>query len=103
MSFNFEKMIADLSPKRESVKIGDYEFFARPMTVSEFGDFYINNETTDRNDMMILNCIEHKDGSRVFESIEKVQALYTTIRAQLAGAVSKASIMVDAPDTIEKP
>ena len=102
MSTQFEKMISDLSPKREPVKVGEYVFFARPMTVSEFGEFYMNSESEDRNDMMILKCIQNKDGSNVFENIEQVKSLYTTIRAQLAGSVSKASIMVESANEIEK-
>ena len=78
--FNFEEMIAALSPKREAVELNGFKFYARPMTVSEFGEaFYQGKDKEDRNDIMILECIEHEDGSKVFDSLEQVKALYTWI------------------------
>ncbi|STW00193.1 Uncharacterised protein [Klebsiella pneumoniae] len=74
--FNFEEMIAALSPKREAVELNGFKFYARPMTVSEFGEaFYQGKDKEDRNDIMILECIEHEDGSKVFDSLEQVKAL----------------------------
>lgn len=100
---NFEAMIAALSPKREPIKIGEFDFYARPMTVEEFGKLYFTGKSEkDKNDLMILNCIENEDGSPVFESIEQVQKLYTTVRAQLSSAVSKVSIMTEASNEVEK-
>lgn len=53
--FNFEEMIAALSPKREAVELNGFKFYARPMTVSEFGEaFYQGKDKEDRNDIMIL-------------------------------------------------
>ena len=99
--FNFEEMIAALSPKREAVELNGFKFYARPMTVSEFGEaFYQGKE--DRNDIMILECIEHEDGSKVFDSLEQVKALYTTVRTQLAGAVTRASIFTETVEELEK-
>ena len=51
---------------------------------------------------MILECIEHEDGSKVFDSLEQVKALYTTVRAQLAGAVTRASIFTETVEELEK-
>ncbi|BEC01791.1 cytochrome [Escherichia coli] len=100
---NFEEMIAALSPKREAIKIGEFNFYARPMTVEEFGKLYFNDKTeSDKNDLMILNCIENEDGSPVFENVEQIRKLYTTVRAQLSSAVSKVSIMTDASHEVEK-
>lgn len=39
--FNFEEMIAALSPKREAVELNGFKFYARPMTVSEFGEAFL--------------------------------------------------------------
>ncbi|HBZ1077151.1 cytochrome [Klebsiella pneumoniae] len=101
--FNFEEMIAALSPKREAVELNGFKFYARPMTVSEFGEaFYLGKDKEDRNDIMILECIEHEDGSKVFDSLEQVKALYTTVRAQLAGAVTRASIFTETVEELEK-
>ncbi|HBS6429894.1 TPA: cytochrome [Klebsiella pneumoniae] len=101
--FNFEEMIAALSPKREAVELNGFKFYARPMTVSEFGEaFYQGKDNEDRNDIMILECIEHEDGSKVFDSLEQVKALYTTVRAQLAGAVTRASIFTETVEELEK-
>lgn len=101
--FNFEEMIAALSPKREAVELNGFKFYARPMTVSEFGEvFYQGKDKEDRNDIMILECIEHEDGSKVFDSLEQVKALYTTVRAQLAGAVTRASIFTETVEELEK-
>ncbi|CAM7336660.1 cytochrome [Escherichia coli] len=100
---NFDEMLASLSPKREPVEINGYKFYARPMTVSEFGEFYFKNENTEeRNDRMILNCIQHEDGTSVFKEIAQVQKLYTTVRSQLASAVSNASILTKDSDVLEK-
>ena len=101
--FNFEEMIAALSPKREAVELNGFKFYARPMTVSEFGEaFYQGKDKEDRNDIMILECIEHEDGSKVFDSLEQFKALYTTVRAQLAGAVTRASIFTETVEELEK-
>ncbi|MDM2788096.1 cytochrome [Citrobacter sp. Cpo113] len=100
---NFDEMLASLSPSREPVEINGFKFYARPMTVSEFGEFYFKNENTEeRNDRMILNCIQHEDGTPVFKEIAQVQKLYTTVRSQLASAVSNASILTKDSDVLEK-
>ncbi|MCP6612714.1 cytochrome, partial [Klebsiella pneumoniae] len=71
--------------------------------VSEVGEaFYQGKDKEDRNDIMILECIEHEDGSKVFDSLEQVKALYTTVRAQLAGAVTRASIFTETVEELEK-
>lgn len=100
---DFNKMLADLSPKKKVITIKGHDFFARPMTVTEFSEFYYKNlEVSDRNDNMILACIVDKDNNCVFESIEQVQSLYTSVRAELANAVSKASILAIKVDELEK-
>ncbi|MDQ6442867.1 cytochrome [Klebsiella michiganensis] len=103
MSFKFEEMIAALSPKREAVEVNGFKFYARPMTVSEFSEaFYQGKDKEDRNDIMIFNCVEHEDGSKVFETVEQVKSLFTTVRAQLAGAVTRASILTEKVNELEK-
>ncbi|HAW2200189.1 TPA: cytochrome [Escherichia coli] len=100
---NFDEMMASLSPKREPVEVSGFKFYARPMTVSEFGAFYFkNDDVDDRNDKMILSCIQHEDGKPVFENIEQVQKLYTNVRTILSGAVSIASIMTKELHELEK-
>lgn len=100
---NFDEMMASLSPKREPVEVNGFKFYARPMTVSEFGEFYFGKEESDeRNDKMILACIQHEDGKSVFSSIDQVQKLYTNVRSVLSGAVSTASIMTKELHELEK-
>lgn len=101
---NFQEMITALSPQRELVEVSGFKFYARPMTVSEFGEFYFSGKSEqDKNDLMILNCIQNENGSPVFETIEQVQKLYTTVRAQLSSAVSKVSIYTESASETEKP
>lgn len=100
---NFEEMIASLTPKRDKVTINGFDFYARPMTVQEFGEFYYMGKTDkDRNDLMILNCIEKEDGTPVFENLEQISKLYTTVRAKLASHVSNVSILMEKADETEK-
>ncbi|MES3870934.1 cytochrome, partial [Escherichia coli] len=67
--------------------------------VEEFGKFFFMEDQTDN---MILKCIENEDGSPVFENIEQVKQLYTTVRAQLSAAVSAASVMKEETHAVEK-
>ncbi|MEP6458188.1 cytochrome [Citrobacter freundii] len=100
---NFEEMLASLSPKREKITINGFDFYARPMTVQEFGEFYYQDKSeSDRNDLMILKCIEKEDGTPVFENLEQISKLYTTVRAQLSNFVSKVSILTEKADEMEK-
>ncbi|HBM9257479.1 TPA: cytochrome [Citrobacter freundii] len=95
----FEEMIAALGAKREVVEIKGFNFYVRAMTVEEFGKFFFMEDQTDN---MILKCIENEDGSPVFENIEQVKQLYTTVRAQLSAAVSAASVMKEETHAVEK-
>ncbi|EDA3265525.1 cytochrome [Salmonella enterica subsp. enterica serovar Bovismorbificans] len=90
---NLNEMLQALSPKRESVVINGYEFFARPMSVSEFIEHVGNPDKNIRDEKTIFDCIQDKDGKQVFESIEQVSALYTTVKRQLIDLVALASIM----------
>ncbi|HGA5124892.1 TPA: cytochrome [Salmonella enterica subsp. enterica serovar Javiana] len=94
-------MLAALSPKKESVKIGGYTFYARPMSVAEFSKHITNPDKNGRDEISILNCIVDEDGNTIFENIEQVQALYTTVKAELAGLVATASLM-PAPSEVEE-
>lgn len=95
---NFEKMFADLAPKRNPIKIGEYTFYARPMTVNEFSEHINNLDKNARDDIAIFNCIEDEDGKRVFESTEQVKALYSTVRNELAMAVATMTVFLPAVD-----
>ncbi|TDQ27276.1 hypothetical protein EDF75_1343 [Raoultella sp. BIGb0149] len=101
--FDLEKMLNALSPKREHAEIQGFKFYARPMTVKEFSEFFYKGlDDSDRNDQMILSCVQKEDGTPMFETVEQVNSLYTTVRAQLAGLVSKASILSAPVDETEK-
>ena len=101
---NFEEMISALTPHREEVTIKGFKFYARPMTVQEFGEFfYAGKSEKDRNALMILNCIQNEAGEKVFTDIEQISKLYTTVRSQLAHAETKVSILSDeSADETEK-
>ncbi|WP_368287561.1 cytochrome [Kluyvera intermedia] len=88
----FEEMMAALAPKREPIEIAGFKFYARPMTLSEFGEGFISEkEGSDVNDKMILKCIQNEDGTPIFSNIEEVSKLYTTVRSVLTGAIQKVS------------
>ena len=95
---NFEEIFKDLAPQRKETKIGQYSFYARPMTVSEFSEHITNPNKKERDDLAILNCIEDESGSPVFESIDQVKALYTTVRTELATAVAAMAIFLPPVD-----
>lgn len=98
---NLNEMLAALSPKRESLEINGYKFYARPMTVVEFNEHIIAKDKNGRDETTILNCIVDEDGKQIFESIEQVRALYTTVKQQLIGLVAIASIMPE-PSKVEE-
>ncbi|HFR7074815.1 TPA: hypothetical protein ACHXQG_002413, partial [Shigella sonnei] len=93
---NLNEMLKALSPKRESLTLGGFTFYARPMSVQEFNEHVFNTDKKDRDERSILRCIEDEDGKPVFESIEQVKALYTSVRSELIGLVAQASLMKDA-------
>lgn len=97
---NLNEMLAALSPKRESIEINGYKFYARPMTVVEFSQHLTAQEKNGRDELSILNCIVDEDGNQIFQNIEQVNALYTTVKQQLIGLVALATIMPD-PAAIE--
>ncbi|EHH6189109.1 cytochrome [Salmonella enterica] len=97
---NLNEMLAALSPKRESVEINGYKFYARPMSVVEFSQHLTAKDKNGRDELSILNCIVDEDGKQVFQTIEQVNSLYTTVKQQLIGLVAMASIMPD-PAEIE--
>ncbi|HBZ8158457.1 TPA: cytochrome [Escherichia coli] len=101
---NFQEMLSALSPKREPVELAGFKFYARPMTLSEYGEGFIaSKDGADVNDQMILKCIQNEDGTPVFNSIDEVTSLYTTVRSVLTGAIQKASFHVEkTPDEMEK-
>lgn len=41
---NINEMLAALSPKRESLTIGGFTFYARPMSVKEFNEHVFNTD-----------------------------------------------------------
>lgn len=90
---NIQEMLKALSPKRESVTINGFTFYARPMTVAEFQEHVSNADKADRDERTIVKCVEDEDGNPVFENIEQVKQLYTNIRAQLIGLVALASLL----------
>lgn len=97
---NVNDMLKALSPKRESVTINGYTFYARPMTVQEFNEHVFNPNKVDRDELTILRCIQHEDGTPVFENIEQVKSVYTSVRSELIGLVAQASLMQE-PAEIE--
>ncbi|PEH74292.1 cytochrome [Edwardsiella tarda] len=98
---NFNEMMAALSPKRESLTIQGYQFYARPMTVQEFNDHITNADKDARDELSILRCIEDEEGNPVFTDIKQVKQLYTTVRAELIGLVALATLMPE-PSKVEK-
>lgn len=99
----FEEMIAALTPARAPVEIKGFKFYVRPLTVSEFGEFYFTEKTEqEKNDLMILACTQDENGTPIFSDITQVQNMFTTVRAQIATAISNASIMTDKADELEK-
>lgn len=98
---NFEKMMLDLAPKREPIKIGEYTFYARPMTVKEYIEHLYNPDKSDRDELTIFRCIQDENGKPIFESIEQVKSLYSNVKSVLIGAVADASIRID-PVEVEK-
>ncbi|EPG2187937.1 TPA: cytochrome [Enterobacter hormaechei subsp. steigerwaltii] len=104
MKLDFQEMMAALAPKKEPVEINGFKFYVRPMSVSELAAaFQVSDNKEDRGDLMILACVQHEDGSQVFETLEQVQALYTTVRSKLYSAVQKASFLDETAHQIEKP
>ena len=91
---NFEEMFSDLAPKRNATVIGGHSFYARPMTVSEFCAHINNPNKNERDDLAILNCIEDDEGKPIFDSIDRVKALYSTVRSELAMAVATMTIFL---------
>lgn len=89
---NLQEMLAALSPKREHIEINGYKFYARPMTVVELTRHMTAEDKNGRDEISILDCIEDEDGKPVFENIDQVKSLYTTVRKQLIDLVVYASI-----------
>lgn len=101
--FNFEQMMSELAPKKEPVEINGYKFYVRPMTVSELAAaFQIGESKEDRGDLMILACVQHEDGSQVFENLDQVKRLYTNVRSKLYSAVQKSSFLEQTAHETEK-
>ncbi|OAT17079.1 hypothetical protein M977_04325 [Buttiauxella gaviniae ATCC 51604] len=98
---NFEKMMQDLAPKREPIQIGEYTFYARPMTVKEYLEHLYNPDKSDRDELTIFRCIQDEDGKPVFETIDQVKKLFSNVKSILIGAVADASIRID-PVEVEK-
>ncbi|HBT3063100.1 phage tail assembly chaperone family protein, TAC [Klebsiella aerogenes] len=89
---NIQDMLSALTPKRESIELKGFKFYARPMTVKEYGSYYSSTESEqDKDDQMILKCIEDENGKPVFSDIKEVQSLYTNVRFTLAALISKVS------------
>lgn len=95
---NLNEMLKALSPKRESVTVSGYTFYARPMTVQEFNEHVFNTDKVDRDERSILRCIVDENDKPVFESIEQVKSLYTSVRSELIGLVAQASLMKEAAE-----
>ncbi len=98
---DINKMMETLAPKKSPVEIAGFQFYARPMTVQEFSSHINNPKKNDRDDLMILLCIEDENGNPVFESLEQVKALYTNVRSELANACANASVFIG-PTQIEQ-
>ncbi|EJK1262908.1 cytochrome [Salmonella enterica] len=98
---NLNEMLKALSPKRESITINGFTFYARPMTVSEFNSHIMNRDKNGRDEIAIMNCIVDENGKQIFESIEQVNSLFTTARAELVGLVAQASLMAS-PSEVEE-
>ena len=70
---NINEMLAALSPKRESLTIGGFTFYARPMSVKEFNEHVFNTDKEDRDERSILRCIEDEDGSQYLNLLNKLR------------------------------
>lgn len=98
---NINEMLTALSPKRESLNMGGFDFYARPMNFQEYAETISNPNEKNRHEYLILKCIENEDGTPVFENIEQIRGLYTNIRTNLINMISEASFMPD-PVEVEK-
>lgn len=93
---NINDMLAALSPKKESIEINGYTFYARPMTLKEFNEHVFNGDKENRDELSIFRCIVDENDKPIFENIEQVRKLYTNVRSQLIGLVASASLMPEA-------
>ncbi|EDT7800731.1 cytochrome [Salmonella enterica subsp. enterica serovar Berkeley] len=98
---NINEMLAALSPKRESITFGEYTFYARPMTLKEFNEHVMNGNKELRDEVSIMRCIVDEDNNPIFESIEQVRGLYTSVRNEMIGLVAQASLMPE-PSKVEE-
>ncbi|WP_105471663.1 cytochrome [Escherichia coli] len=98
---NLQEMLAALTPARKSIEINGFKFYARPMTVVEFNEHITAVDKNGRDELTILNCVQDEEGNQIFESIEQVNALYTTAKQKLIGLVAMASIMPE-PSEVEE-
>ncbi|HAX2909450.1 TPA: cytochrome [Escherichia coli] len=98
---NINEMLAALTPARKSIEINGFKFYARPMTVVEFNEHITAVDKNGRDELTILNCVQDEDGNQIFESIDQVNALYTTAKQKLIGLVAMASIMPE-PSEVEE-
>ncbi|EAO4368286.1 cytochrome [Salmonella enterica] len=98
---NVEEMLKALSPKRESLTINGFTFYARPMTVAEFNSHIMNRDKNGRDEIAIMNCIVDENGKQVFKNIKQVNGMFTTTRAELVGLVAQASLMAS-PSEVEE-
>ncbi|EDA8844930.1 cytochrome [Salmonella enterica subsp. enterica serovar Agbeni] len=98
---NINEMLAALSPKRESITFGEYTFYARPMTLKEFNEHVMNGNKELRDEVSIMRCIVDEDNNPIFESIEQVRGLYTSVRNEMIGLVAQASLMPE-PAKVEE-
>ncbi|EBK0477663.1 cytochrome [Salmonella enterica] len=98
---NLIDMLGALSPKKEALTIGNFTFYARPMSVHEFNEHIINPDKDGRDELTILRCIVDESGKPIFENIEQVKSLYTNVKAELVGLVAQASLMPE-PAKVEE-
>ncbi|PVO50891.1 cytochrome [Salmonella enterica] len=98
---NLAEMLAALSPKRESLTIDGFTFYARPMSVAEFAEHLKPGNKNGRDEKSIFDCIVDENDKPVFENIAQVNALYTTVKQKLIGLVASASLMPEASEVEE--
>ncbi|WAZ64354.1 phage tail assembly chaperone family protein, TAC [Enterobacter hormaechei] len=100
---NIKNMLGALTAKREHVELKGFKFYARPMSVLEYGMYFASNEKeSDKDDQMILRCIENESGEPVFTDIKQVQSLYTNVRFALTALISKVSFTQLTAEETEK-
>ncbi|MGA3900222.1 phage tail assembly chaperone family protein, TAC [Klebsiella aerogenes] len=100
---DIKNMLSALTSKRESIELKGFKFYARPMSITEYSEYYSSTDSEqDKDDRIILKCIEDENGKPVFSDINEVKSLYTNVRFALAALISKSSFSSMTAEESEK-